>query len=58
MEGKNKCRREILSDCLLVSGGVAASIGVGLLHIAAGIIVAGVLTMLFGFLIACGGDDK
>lgn len=52
-EGK---KREILSDVLLVAGGTAVSIGVGLIHIAAGIIVAGVLAMAFGWLVARGGD--
>lgn len=55
MEGNKK--REIISDTLLATGGVAVSVGVGMLHVAAGIIVAGVLAMVFGWLIAQGGDD-
>lgn len=54
---KKPRRRELVSDCLLVSGGVAVSIGVGLLHVAAGIITAGILAMLFGYLISLGGED-
>lgn len=57
-KNKKPIRREFVSDCFLVGGGLAASIGVGLLHIAAGIITAGVLAMLFGWLITLGGDDK
>lgn len=55
---KNKHnRREIISDSLLVAGGIAVSLGVGLLHIAAGIIVGGALAMAFGWLIGRGGDE-
>lgn len=50
-------RLEIISDSLLVAGGVAVSVGVGLLHVAAGIIVGGVLAMAFGWLIGKGGDE-
>lgn len=57
MEKKTKNRREAISDCLLVAGGITVSIGVGLLHIAAGIIVGGALAMVFGWLIGKGGDD-
>lgn len=57
MEEKKKNRREIISDCLLVAGGAAVSIGVGLFHIAAGIIVGGVLAMAFGWLVGRAGDD-
>lgn len=56
-EKKNKWR-ESISDLLLVAGGTAVSIGVALLHVAAGIIVGGVLAMAFGWLIARGGDDQ
>lgn len=55
---KKKNRREIVSDCLMVSGGLAASVGVGLLNVAAGIIVGGVLAMIFGWLVAQGGDEE
>lgn len=59
MKEKNKCdQREVISDCLLISGGVTVSIGFGVLHIAAGIIVAGALTILFGYLVARGGDGE
>ena len=50
-------RLEIISDSLLVAGGVAVSVGVGLLHVAAGIIVGGGLAMAFGWLIGKGGDE-
>lgn len=58
MDKKKVNRREIISDCLLIGGGVAISVGVGLLHIAAGIIVGGVLAILYGWLIGRGGDDQ
>lgn len=56
---KNKHnRQEIISDILMIAGGVAVSVGVGLLHIAAGIIVGGALAMAFGWMIGMGGDDQ
>jgi hypothetical protein len=58
MDKKKVNRREIISDCLLIGGGVTVSVGVGLLHIAAGIIVGGVLAILYGWLIGRGGDDQ
>lgn len=54
----NKNWREIVSDTLLVGGGVAVSVGVGLLHVAAGIIAGGVLAIAYGWLIARGGDGE
>ena len=53
---KNDNGREILSDCLMVGGGIAVSVGVGLFHIAAGVIVGGILAMAFGWLVAQGGE--
>ena len=58
MDKKEVNRREIISDCLLIGGGVTVSVGVGLLHIAAGIIVGGLLAILYGWLIGNGGDDQ
>lgn len=57
MDKKKHRRREIISDGLLIGGGIAVSVGVGLLHIAAGIIAGGVLAILYGWLIANGGDE-
>ena len=57
MDKSKHNRLEIISDSLLVAGGVAVSVGVGLLHVAAGIIVGGVLAMAFGWLIGKGGDE-
>ena len=55
---KNKHnRRGIISDSLLAVGGIAVSVGVGLLHIAAGIIVGGALAIAYGWLIGIGGDE-
>lgn len=54
----NKNWREIVSDALLVGGGVAVSVGVGLLHVAAGIIAGGALAIAYGWLIARGGDGE
>lgn len=50
-------RREKLSDCLLVGGAIAVSVGIGLFHIAAGIIAGGALAILYGWLISQGGDQ-
>ena len=58
MKEKKRNGREILSDVLLVAGGTAVSIGAGMVCIAAGVIVGGVLAMAFGWLIALGGDAK
>lgn len=58
MEKKKHNRREIISDCLLVAGCAAVSIGVGLLHIAAGIIAGGVMAIIYGWLIAKGGEAE
>ena len=57
MKEKKRKGREVISDVLLVAGGSAVSIGAGVIHIAAGLIVAGVLAMVFGWLIALGGDS-
>ena len=56
MEKKTHDRRELISDGLLIAGGIAVSVGLGLLHIAAGIIAGGVLAILYGWLIGKGGD--
>ena len=58
MKEKKRNGREIISDVLLVAGGTAVSIGAGMVYIAAGVIVGGVLAMAFGWLIALGGDAK
>lgn len=58
MKEKKRNGREIISDVLLVAGGTAVSIGAGIVHLAAGLIVGGVLAMAFGWLIALGGDAK
>lgn len=58
MEKNKYHRREIVSDILMIAGSIAVSVGVGLLHIAAGIIVGGALAMAFGWLIGRGGDDQ
>lgn len=58
MKEKKRNGREVISDVLLVAGGTAVSIGAGVLHIAAGLIVGGLLAMAFGWLIALGGDPK
>lgn len=56
---KNKHNpRGIISDSLLVAGGIAVSVGVCLLHIAAGIIVGGALAIAYGWLVGIGGDES
>lgn len=57
MENKQN-KQELVSDVLMVTGGICVSIGVGLLHVAAGIIVGGALAMVFGWLIGRGGDGR
>lgn len=58
MDKKCKKRRwrEAISDLLLVSGGAAVSIGIGLIYPAAGLIACGVLAITYGWLIGRGGD--
>ena len=58
MEEKKHNKQELISDILMVAGGICVSVGVGLLHIAAGIIVGGALAMVFGWLIGRGGDGR
>ena len=56
MDENKKDRCEAVSDALMVVGGIAVSIGLGMLHVAAGIIAGGILAMVFGWLIGRGGD--
>ena len=58
MKEKKLNRREFISDVLLVAGGAAVSIGASVIHLAAGLIVGGLLAMGFGWLVALGGDSK
>lgn len=58
MKEKKRNGREIISDALLVAGGTAVSVGAGVVHIAAGLIVGGLLAMCFGWLIALGGESR
>lgn len=58
MDKKKVNRREVISDCLLIGGGITVSIGVGLLHIAVGVIVGGALAIVYGWLIGNGGDGQ
>ena len=57
-KAKRNRYREMISDFLLVGGGTAVSIGVGMIYTAAGIIVGGILAMVFGCLIVAGGDAQ
>lgn len=55
---KNKSnRREVISDVLMIVGGITVSVGLSMVHVAAGVIAGGVLSMVFGWLIARGGGD-
>lgn len=58
MKRHKRNRREIISDSLLVAGGIAVSVGFGLLHVAVGMIVGGALAIAFGWLIGIGGVDS
>ncbi len=51
-------KREVISDCLMVAGGVLLSVGAGVVNAAAGLIVAGLVAICFGILVAAGGDNK
>lgn len=55
---KNFNWRGFLSDVLLLCGGAAISLGVGLFDMKAGIIVGGVLAIAYGLLIGFGGDTE
>lgn len=55
---KSNKKREIISDCLMVCGGIAVSIGVGLIYLSAGVIVGGVLAIAYGWLVGRGGDTQ
>jgi len=44
--------KAMLPDVLMVAGGGAASFGVGMVHLAAGVIVAGVFLLVAGVLLA------
>lgn len=57
IEADRSVKRERISDFLVVVGGIAVSVGVGLLHVACGIIVGGALAMIYGWLIGRGGDE-
>lgn len=43
---------KMLPDVLIASGGIAVAVGAGLLHIAAGFIVGGLLAIAFGVMAA------
>ena len=49
--------REIASDVLTVAGAAAVAVGVSLIYIPAGIIVAGAAAVLIGWAISGGGED-
>ena len=57
MDKNKNNKQEVISDALVIIGGIAVSVGVGLLHVAAGIIVGGALAMVFGWLIGRGGGE-
>lgn len=53
---KKPDRRELISDCLMLGGGLLLSIGAGISSVVAGLIVGGVVLMIYGILVAVGGD--
>ena len=57
MDKKKTNRREVISDTLMILGGITVSVGLGMVDVAAGVIAGGVLAMVFGWLIARGGDE-
>lgn len=54
---KNPGRRERISDGLMASGGLLLSVGAGMIDPAAGVIVAGIVSIAYGILIARGGTE-
>lgn len=58
MDKKKTNRREVISDSLMILGGITVSVGLSMVHVAAGVIAGGVLAMVFGWLIARGGGDE
>lgn len=48
--------RGVAADVLLVSGGVLCAVGAGLIYLPAGLLAAGVLCLLGGWLAAKGGE--
>lgn len=58
MEKRKISRKERLSDCLLALGGAAVTAGVCMIHLAAGIIVGGILLIAFGTVLGLGGDGN
>lgn len=57
MDKNKNNRREVISDVLMIIGGITVSVGLSMVHVAAGVIAGGVLSMVFGWLIARGGGD-
>lgn len=51
-------RREVISDCMMIGGGALLSIGAGMVNEAAGVIVAGLIAIVYGVFIAAGGRDE
>lgn len=50
-------KRERISDGLMASGGLLLSVGAGMIDPAAGVIVAGIVSIAYGILIARGGSE-
>lgn len=51
---RKRLSRENASDILIVAGGIAVSIGVGMIYLAAGVIVGGALAIAEGWILMRG----
>ena len=54
---KPKNNRSVFADLMLIIGFTAISIGVGMIHIAAGVITSGLLCVVCGVLDGLSGGD-
>ena len=53
-----KCVGDMLPTGLLVLGAVAVSCGIGMIYLPAGVVAAGVLSIIGGVLLIRGGGDE
>lgn len=56
-KNKKPSLREVLSDVLMVAGGVLLCVGIGMVCFEAGVCAAGVVFIVYGGLIAGGGNE-
>lgn len=54
---RNPDNRERISDGLMIVGGLLLSAGAGMVEPAAGVIVAGIVSIVYGIFVASGGRE-